>query len=174
MSRRLPASPLFGILLLLFAGALFSPFIVTPVAAFGERVYDANQVINAANHLNVYSGESVAQSFVASDAYRLLNLTLRLKNNGDTTDAVNVSIRPDAGGVPAGTTLAVAQIVIGTTTLGNYNVPFASPPAAVVNVMRSSLACTVNGNRLETMITRPWLVIGLPPRPADNVDHTSA
>jgi len=113
---------------------LFTPFVATPVEAFGERVYDANQVINAANHLNVYSGESVAQSFVATDAYRLLNLTLRLKNDGDTTDAVNVSIRADVGGVPADTYFAAAQIVIGNNNLGNYNVPFASPPGLAKGV----------------------------------------
>src|SRR2546426_10128383 len=53
----------------------------------------------------------------------------------------------------------------------NARSPFASPPAAVVNVMPSSSACTVNGKRLETMITLPWLVIELPPRPADDVHH---
>ncbi len=128
MSRRLPTSPLVRILLLLILGGCLAPLLGTPVAAFGERAYESNQVIAGTNNLDVFSGESVAQSFVATDTYRLLNLTLRLRNTGDTTDALNVAIRSDAGGVPSNTDLATAQIVIGNTVLGNYNIPFTAPP----------------------------------------------
>ena len=128
MSRRLPTSPLVRILLLLILGGCLAPLLGTPVAAFGERAYESNQVIAGTNNLDVFSGESVAQSFVATDTYRLLNLTLRLRNTGDTTDALSVAIRSDAGGVPSNTDLATAQIVIGNTVLGNYNIPFTAPP----------------------------------------------
>ena len=129
MSRRLPTSPLVRILLLLFLGTSLTPFLAVPAAAFGERPFEWNQTINGTNHLDVYSSESVAQSFVATDAYRLLNVTLRFRNRGDTTDTVTVALRADAAGVPADTDFARAQIVIGNTVVGNYNVPFGSPPA---------------------------------------------
>jgi len=117
------------ILLLLFLGTSLTPFLAVPAAAFGERPFEWNQTINGTNHLDVYSSESVAQSFVATDAYRLLNVTLRFRNRGDTTDTVTVALRADAAGVPADTDFARAQIVIGNTVVGNYNVPFGSPPA---------------------------------------------
>jgi len=129
VSRRLPTSPLVGILILVFLATALSPFLATPAAGFGERPYESNQVINGTNNLLVYSGESVAQSFVATDTYRLLNVTLRLRNTGDTTDALNVTIRADAGGVPSSSSLAASSITLGNTNLGNYNIAFASPPS---------------------------------------------
>src|SRR5437867_10289137 len=107
-----------------------SPFLATPAAGFGERPYESNQVVTASN-LNVYTGQSVAQSFVATEMYRLLNVTLRLRNIGDTTDVLNVTIRADAGGVPSSSYLAASTIVIGNNNLGTYSVRFTSPPSLV-------------------------------------------
>jgi uncharacterized repeat protein (TIGR01451 family) len=118
-----------GILIFVFVATALSPFLATPAAGFGERPYEWNQVINGTNNLDVYSGESVAQSFIATDAYRLLNVTLRLRNTGDTTDALSVTIRADAGGVPSSSSLAASLITIGNTNLGNYNIAFSSPPS---------------------------------------------
>ena len=130
MSRRLPTSPLVGILILVFLATALSPFLATPAAGFGERPYESNQVVTASN-LNVYTGQSVAQSFVATEMYRLLNVTLRLRNIGDTTDVLNVTIRADAGGVPSSSYLAASTIVIGNNNLGTYSVRFTSPPSLV-------------------------------------------
>ena len=130
MSRRLPTSPLVGILILVFLATALSPFLATPAAGFGERPYESNQVVTASN-LNVYTGQSVAQSFVATEMYRLLNVTLRLRNIGDTTDVLNVTIRADAGGVPSSSYLAASTIVIGNNNLGTYSVRFMSPPSLV-------------------------------------------
>jgi len=130
VSRRLPTSPLVGILILVFLATALSPFLATPAAGFGERPYESNQVVTASN-LNVYTGQSVAQSFVATEMYRLLNVTLRLRNIGDTTDVLNVTIRADAGGVPSSSYLAASTIVIGNNNLGTYSVRFTSPPSLV-------------------------------------------
>ncbi len=128
MSRRLPTSSLAAVFLLVFAGAALVPFLATPAAAFGEQPYESNTVIAGTNHLNVYSGQSVAQSFMATASYRLLNVTLRLRNAGDVTDGLGITIRPDAGGVPSTSILAGAQIGLTNNNLGNYNVPLQSPP----------------------------------------------
>ncbi len=130
MSRRLPTSALLGILILVFLAGTLSPFVTMPATAFGEQPYEANQVVTPSN-LNVYTSESVAQSFVATEMYRLLNVTLRLRNTGDTTDVLNVTIRADVGGVPASSYLAASTIVIGNNNLGTYSVRFTSPPALV-------------------------------------------
>ena len=125
MSRRLPTSPAV-VLLVLLAGAALAPLLAPPAAGFGERPFDSNQVINGTNHFDVYGGETVAQSFTPTASYDLLNLTLRLKNRGDLTDALNVTIRPDSAGVPATGFLAAANVVVGSTALGQYDVGFAS------------------------------------------------
>ena len=130
MSRRLPTSPLVGILILMFIATALSPFLSTHAAGFGERPYESNQVVTGSN-LNVYTGQSVAQSFVATEMYRLLNVTLRLRNTGDTTDVLNVTIRADAGGVPSSSYLAASTIVIGNNNIGTYSVRFTTPPTLV-------------------------------------------
>jgi len=130
VSRRLPTSPLVGILILMFIATALSPFLSTHAAGFGERPYESNQVVTGSN-LNVYTGQSVAQSFVATEMYRLLNVTLRLRNTGDTTDVLNVTIRADAGGVPSSSYLAASTIVIGNNNIGTYSVRFTTPPTLV-------------------------------------------
>lgn len=124
MSRRLPTSSAVALLFLL-AGVALAPLFMPPAAGFGERPYDSNQVINGTNHFDVYSGETLAQSFTPTVSYDLLNLTLRLKNRGDLTDALNVTIRPDAAGVPATSYLAATKVVVGNPALGQYDVDFA-------------------------------------------------
>src|SRR2546425_2788497 len=125
VSRRLPTSPAV-VLLFLLAGAALAPLLAPPAAGFGERPFDSNQVINGTNHFDVYGGETVAQSFTPTVSYDLLNLTLRLKNRGDLTDALDVTIRPDAAGVPSTAFLAAAKVVVGSTALGQYDVDFSS------------------------------------------------
>lgn len=121
MSRRLPTSTL-AVLFVLLAGAV-AVLLAERAEAYGERWYDANQIINAAN-LDVYAGQSVAQSFVAMETYNVLSVTLRLQNTGSPTDPINVSIRADAGYRPADASLAATEIVAGeTTALVNISIP---------------------------------------------------
>lgn len=133
MSRRPPPSPLavvlaFTVLLAALTG------LATPAAAFGERVYERNAVISGTSHFDVDTSQSVAQSFRATGTYRLLNVTLRLRNSGDTVDAINVSIRTDASGRPSNTRLASAQLVIGHNSLVNVAIAFAAPPIITFDV----------------------------------------
>ena len=127
MSRRLPTSPVVGFLLLLFGGLALSPLVSHPAAAFGEHPFESNQVINGTVHQLVHSGQTVAQSFLATASYQLQNVTLRLRNSGDTGDALAVTIRGDAGGAPAATALTTAQVVMTTNNLENRNVPLPTP-----------------------------------------------
>jgi len=150
VSGRQPTSPLVGVFILLLLGAVLAPFLSVPAAAFGERPFESNTVISGTSHITVSSSESVAQSFVATASYRLTNLTLRLRNTGDITDALSVTIRPDAGGVPSTVALASKNLVIGNTNLGNYAVPFtASQPNLTVGtpywIVATSASFASNG-----------------------------
>ncbi|MGQ0796502.1 MAG: choice-of-anchor R domain-containing protein, partial [Methanobacteriota archaeon] len=127
MSHRLRASGVVVLFLLAIAMGLLAA--TRPADGFGERPYESNPVISNGD-LDVFRDQSVAQSFVATETYRVLNLTLRLRNTGSTTDALNVSVRPDAGGRPAATALDETRIVSGgATTL--VDVPFAANPVLV-------------------------------------------
>jgi len=126
VSRRLPTSPL-ALVFVLLAGAILVPLLAPGAEAFGERSYESNTVISGTNRLDVHAGQSVAQSFTSTQTYDLWNVTLRLRNTGDTQDAINVTIREDAAGVPAVDYLAAQDLVIGTT-LGQYDVSFAARP----------------------------------------------
>gem|GEM_PF-3104757 len=117
---------------LLFAGAILLPLVATPAAAFGERAYDANTVISGTSHFNVDSGDSAAQSFLASASYRLMNLTLRIRNAGASAP-INITIRTDEGG-PSATILASSQLVIGSTVVANVAIPFAVPASVTAGV----------------------------------------
>jgi len=117
VSRRLPTSPLASVLVLVLLASGFLTLLTMPAAAFGEKPYESNTVIADSFHLNVYSGQSVAQSFLATASYRLLNTTLRLRNTGDTSDVISITIRPDAGGVPSTNVMASSPIVIGNNSL---------------------------------------------------------
>ncbi|TLZ57820.1 MAG: DUF11 domain-containing protein [Methanobacteriota archaeon] len=129
MSRRLPTSPLaVTFFVLLLAAALF-PFLSPPAAAFGERVYESNTVISGTNHLSVDSSDSAAQSFLTSASYRLLNLTLRLRNSGGSSNTIKIAIQSDASGQPSGTILAQVTFAIPNTALANVVVTFPSPPS---------------------------------------------
>ena len=122
MSLRLPASSL-GLALLLTIGSTLVLAIAEPVAAFGERPFESNEVINPAN-LDVFSGQSVAQSFLATDAYVLLSVTLRLLNTGGTSDSINISVRSDAGLQPSSLPLAWTETFAGPSiTLLNVSLP---------------------------------------------------
>jgi len=127
VSRRLPTSPLAGILVLVFLASSLLTAFSTPAVAFGERVYESNTVTNGNTNFDVYSAQSVAQSFLASGTYRLVNTTLRLRNTGDSSDAIGISIRTDAGNTPSDTVLAATQFEIGNNGLANYAVAFPSP-----------------------------------------------
>ena len=131
MSRRLPASTLV-VSFLLLAGVLLA-LAIPPAAAFGETPHEWNQVVNGTNHLDVHAGQSVAQSFVASETYVLVNLTLRLRNTGSLTDSLNVTVRADAAGVPAAGYLTASN-VFAAGSVGLVSVPFAAPPALTSGV----------------------------------------
>lgn len=98
----------------LLLGASLLSVLAVPAAGFGEKAFDSNTV-SGATPLLVYSGEGVAQSFTASQTYLLKNVSLRLKNDGSLTDTLNVTIRPDAGGVPSTSFLAWASPFAGGT-----------------------------------------------------------
>src|SRR5206468_8512362 len=100
VSRRLPPSPLAVTFVLLLAAVALVPLLGPSVAAFGERPFDSNTVISGTNNLLVYSSQSVAQSFLASASYRLTDVTLRLRNTGDTTDPITTATRTAASGNP--------------------------------------------------------------------------
>jgi len=124
VSHRLPASSV--ALLLLVLAALALPFLAGLAQAFGERVFEGNTGISSSKH-EVWVDESVAQSFLATETYRLLNVTLRLQNAGGLSDPLNVSIRPDNGNQPAPLAIASTQIVTGSA-ISLVSVPFPSPP----------------------------------------------
>lgn len=128
MSLRLPTSPLALGFVLLFASALIVPLLSPGVLALGERPYEWNQLISGATHFEVSSAQRVAQSFVPTADYTLLNLTLRLRNRGDTADGVAITIRTDASGRPSTENLAGATLVVGTNLVGQVPVPFPAPP----------------------------------------------
>lgn len=112
----------------LLGAAVAGPLFASPALGFGERVYDANTVVAPTDpFFLIWSGESVAQSFAASDTYILLNLTLRLKNDAGAGNLVNITIHPDAVGVPSSTFLAWANVQ-GGGTVGPVNVPLTPSP----------------------------------------------
>ncbi|HYM39202.1 MAG TPA: choice-of-anchor R domain-containing protein [Thermoplasmata archaeon] len=115
-------------LLLAAAGAAF---LAGPAMAIAPRVFDSNTVIGSGDpFFLVWSGESVAQSFTASSTYILLNLTLRLRNPGGGGNVVNITVRPDAAGVPSGSLLAWAT-ALAAATVGPVNVPLTPTPTLV-------------------------------------------
>lgn len=128
MSRHRRPSPLAIGFVLLLIGGILAPWMAPGASAFGERPYDGNQVISGTSHFDVYQGQSVAQSFVPTAKYVIVSVTLRLRNTGDLTDALNVTLRSDADGVPAGAYTAAGEIVVGDTVLSQRNIPFTSTP----------------------------------------------
>ena len=129
MSRRRPTSPLAVTFFLVFLGVGLVPFLATPAAALGERVFESNTVISGTNHVTVDATDSAAQSFLASATYGLWNVTLRLRNPGDPTNSVTIRIRPDTGGIPSSSTvLASSTVTIGNTAVTNYPISFAARP----------------------------------------------
>lgn len=123
MSRRLPASLLLGVFLLVSLGPLL---LAGPAAAFGERTYESNPVVSTAN-LDVFSGQSVAQSFVATETYKLLRVTLRLSNPSGSADTIKVSIRTDENARPSDASLASRDVTTGTA-ISLVDVPLAEEP----------------------------------------------
>ncbi len=118
-------------LLTVVVGSWLLPY----ASAFGERVYEANTVIGPKDPFFViWSGESVAQSFTASSTYVLLNLTLRLRNTAGAGNAVNITVRPDATGVPSNAVLAWSIVQAGAT-VGPVNVPVTPSPTLTVGVL---------------------------------------
>src|SRR5438552_5407550 len=134
VSRHLPPSPLGVTFVLLLAATALVPFLGPPAAAFGERPFDSNTVISGTNNLLVYSSQSVAQSFLASASYRLTEVTLRLRNTGDTTRGITISIRTDAGGNPASSSLTSRSFILGNNDLTNAQVSFSTQPQLTAGV----------------------------------------
>ena len=116
---------------LLLVAAAAAAFLAGSAAAFAPRVFDANTVVASGDpYFLVWSGESVAQSFTASSTYVLLNLTLRLRNPSTSGNVANITLRPDAAGVPSGTLLAWGTAVAGST-VGPVDVPLTPTPTLV-------------------------------------------
>src|SRR2546428_3240295 len=113
------------------AGVLVAP----PARGFGEMVFEKNATIGGGDpSFTVWSGQSVAQSFTATGTYVLLNLTLRMRNSGSTTDSVNITIQPDAAGVPSGTILAGSDPIAGGS-VGTVTVPLSPTPVLTNGVV---------------------------------------
>src|SRR5437870_5719941 len=124
-----------GIAVLLVLSVLAAPFLAATALAFGERVYDSNTVVGAGDpSFLVWSGNSVAQSFTPSTTYVLLNLTLRLRNLGGAGNTVNITIRPNAAGVPSASVLAWANPLAGAAA-GPVNVPLTPTPTLTQGVL---------------------------------------
>lgn len=102
-------------------------FLAFPASAFGERVFDSNTVVGSDPFFPVYAGQGVAQSFTASDAYFLQNVTLRMRNAGPIGDTINITIRTDLGGQPSGNILAWSTPITGGT-LGSMSAPLTPNP----------------------------------------------
>jgi len=124
MRRRLPASSIVLVISFL-AGSLVVPLLAPAASAYGERPYEWNQGTSTTAPVLVYNLQSAAQSFVATQTYRLLNVSLRISNPGSF--AIEVSVRPDAAGAPSYVVLASNQIT-GPGTVGWVSIPFTSPP----------------------------------------------
>src|SRR5437867_12565222 len=94
-----------GILALLASG-LAGVLVAPPARGFGEQVFEKNVVSGGGDpSLTIWSGQSVAQSFTATWTYVLLNLTLRMRKSGSTTDSINITIHPYATGLTSVTIL---------------------------------------------------------------------
>ncbi|MEK6987794.1 MAG: hypothetical protein AABX97_06850 [Candidatus Thermoplasmatota archaeon] len=122
-------------MLVFLVGGLASPFLIRPSAAYGEHVYEANPILGPGDpSFSVYADQTVAQSFIATATYSLLNVTLRLQNVGSSTNTILVSLHPDdpVNHTPSSVSLASARV----GTLNNAppaNISIAFSPAAVVN-----------------------------------------
>src|SRR5437867_4738633 len=122
------ATTLGAVSLALLFGSAGLVFLAPRATAFGERPYEANTVVGGGDpFLYVYSGETNAQSFTATATYVLLNVTLRVRNTGSLTDPINITIRTDAGGVPAGWILAWSNPLAGGT-ISLMNAPLTPSP----------------------------------------------
>jgi uncharacterized repeat protein (TIGR01451 family) len=120
-------------IVLLLTSSLMS-LLASPAAALGERACDANTVVGGGDpFFLVYANQSVAQSFTSSASYVLLNLTLRLRNAGGAGNTANITIRPDAGGVPSGAVFAWANPQAGAA-VGPVNVPLTPTPTLTKGV----------------------------------------
>ena len=120
--------PIARVLLIGFVlGLLSTPFVGAPASGFGERVFDSNTVIGPDPFFLVYTAQRVAQSFTATDAYRLQNVTLRMRNDGPTGDRINITIQTDAAGIPSGVLLAWSNPITGGT-VGSMNAPLTPNP----------------------------------------------
>ena len=95
MSRRLSAVCLLAVLSLVASG-LVSPLVAPVAASYGGRVFQSNAIlVPGAQWYPVYTAVTVAQSFSVAQAYLLENVTLRVANNGNSTNPLKVSICPD-------------------------------------------------------------------------------
>src|SRR5437867_11393625 len=116
-----------GILALLASG-LAGVLVAPPARGLGEQVFEKNVVIGGGDpSLTIWSGQSVAQSFTATGTYVLLNLTLRMRNSGSTTDSINITIQPDAAGLPSGPIPSGAHPAAGGL-LGIVRIPVSPTP----------------------------------------------
>ena len=96
--RRRPSALTLLAAISLLAAALAGPLL--PAAAgtspYGSHVYQANPyVVPDAQSYPIYSGSTVAQSFLVNQACALGNVALRVMNLGNKFNVLNVSIHPD-------------------------------------------------------------------------------
>lgn len=132
--RHLPTAPSLFLLAVLVLGSVASPLFVGAAAAYGEHVYEANPLLGPGDpYLAVFAQQTIAQSFTPNATFSLLNVTLRLRNVGTSTNTITIAIRPDdpVNHTPGATSLATA--LVGTLDgAPPANVSIVFSPAAVV------------------------------------------
>jgi len=76
--------------------AFAAPLLVRPARAYGEHVFQASPVVGSGDpYYAVYAGTTLAESISVTQSYTLTNVTLRVRNDGGTMNALVVSIHPD-------------------------------------------------------------------------------
>ena len=103
-------------------------------AAYGEHVYASNPILDPNGSFQAaYEGQQVAQSFLATESFVLLNLTLHLRNLGGGSNTITVTIQTDdpVSHTPGNAVLGTSRLVVpnGPTPAGNYTLFFSPGPA---------------------------------------------
>lgn len=127
-----PSGRSFFLALVLLTGTLLAPFLAVPGAAYGEHVLAGNMVVSPGDPFYaVYSKQEVAQSFVLGQTASLLNVTLRVRNDGNNNNALTVAIAPNdpSLNVPSTPVLASTNVILTTGTVTNVSVSFSPAPA---------------------------------------------
>lgn len=109
-------------------------------AGLGERVFNENPA-QSGQAFPIFAGERAAQSFVPTERFLLVNVTLDVKNLSPQTDALNVTVQTDVAGSPSGTVIAWAEQI---STGGGWR-DFAMVPSVILAVGTTYWIVAANG-----------------------------